>query len=175
MIRAASMLGLIFSLSTSAHAQQVKPSCTGDSRDCMIAAAQSYLEGVVHHDGSHVLFAPDVRRTEQGRDTGQGEETLRAALGRMPAMLGYADTRFFVDERNRQVIYFTLLRLEISKPQAMLSEGGKLSQTGPVTVHLAERFRVEHGLIKEIEAIFYNQAGTSDGVSGWKGMTAEAR
>ena len=175
MIRSASTLGLILSLSICAHAQQVKASCTHDSRECMIAAAQSYLEGIVHHDGSRVLFAPDVRRTEQGHDTGQGEETLRAALGRMPPMLGYADTRFFVDERSKQVIYFTLLRLEIGKPQPMLSEGGKQSQAGPVTVHLAERFRVEHGLIKEIEAIFYNQAGTSDGVSGWKGMTAETR
>ena len=38
---------------------------------------------------------------------------------------------------------------------------------GPVTVHLAERFKIEHGLITEIEAIFTNQAGTADGVSGW--------
>jgi len=149
------------------RAQQVKPHCNDDSRACMITAAQSYLDGVVHHDGSRVLFAPDVRRTEQGRDTGQGEETLRAALGRMPAMLGYTNTRFFVDEPAKQVVYYTLLRLEFGRPRAMLSEGGKFSESGPVTVHLAERFRVERGLIKEIEAIFYNQVGTSDGVSGW--------
>ena len=175
MIRAASAVCLLLSVSVCAHAQQVKPVCTDDSRNCMIAAARSYLEGIVHHDGSRVLFAPDVRRTEQGRETGQGEETLRAALGRMPPMLGYTDTRSIVDEGKKQVVYFTLLRLEIGKPQPMLSEGGKLSQAGPVTVHLAERFRVEQGLIKEIEAIFYNQAGTSEGASGWSGKEPAAR
>lgn len=139
------------------QAQLVKPSCTDDSRACMIAAATSYLEGIVHHDGSKVLFAPGVRRTEEGRDTGRGEATLRAALVKMPPMLGYRNTRFVVDEESRQLVYFTLLRLDSArgKPGA------------PVTVHLAERFRIERGLITEIEAIFWTQTGTPDGASGW--------
>ena len=33
--------------------------------------------------------------------------------------------------------------------------------------HLAERFRITHGLISEIEALYYTQAGTADGTSGW--------
>jgi len=142
----------------SGHAQQVKPACTDDSRQCMIAAATSYLEGIVTHDGSKVLFAPDVRRTEEGRDTGQGEATLRAALLKMPPMLDYRNTRFVVDPETHQLVYFTLLRLE--------NAGGKPGGP-PATVHLAERFKVEHGLITEIEAIFWNQPGTSDGISGW--------
>jgi hypothetical protein len=73
-------------LSGAAHAQQVKPSCTDDSRHCMILAATSYLEGLVHHDGSKVLFAPDIVRTEQGRDAGEGEAVLRAKLDKEPAM-----------------------------------------------------------------------------------------
>jgi len=142
----------------SANAQSVKPSCTDDSRTCMIAAATSYLEGIVTHDGSKVLFAPDVRRTEEGHDTGQGEATLRAALLKMPPMLGYHNTRFVVDQKTHQLVYFTLLRLD--------SGAGAMSGK-PVTVHLAERFKVEHGLITEIEAIFWNQIGTSDGESLW--------
>lgn len=140
-----------------APAQQVKPACTDDSRACMIAAATTYLEGIVHHDGSKVLFAPNVRRTELGHDTGQGEATLRAALLKMPPMLGYRNTRFVVDEARHQLVYFTLLRME----------SGQGKPGTPVTVHLAERFKVEHGLITEIEAIFWNQSGTADGDSGW--------
>jgi hypothetical protein len=140
-----------------AQAQQVKPFCTDDTRACMVAAATSYLEGIVHHDGSKVLFAPDVRRTEEGRETGRGEAALRAALMKMPPMLGYRNTRFVIDEKARQLVYFTLLRLD--------SAFGKPGS--PDTVHLAERFKVEHGLITEIEAIFWNQTGTADGESGW--------
>jgi hypothetical protein len=142
-----------------AQAQEVKPACSDESRVCMTAAATSYLEGIVHHDGSKVLFAPDVRRTEQGHDTGRGEATLRAALLKMPPMLGYRNTRFVVDEKNHQLVYFTLLRLDNA---AAIGKPGT-----PVTVHLAERFKVEHGLITEIEAIFWSQTGTADGESGW--------
>jgi hypothetical protein len=150
-----------------AQAQGGQPSCTDDSRQCMITAATSYLEGVVHHDGSKVLFAPDVVRTEQGHNTGKGEATLRAALLKMPPMLGYGNTRFVVDEPRHQLVYFTLLRLNNKESRPMASQPGQSSELGPVTVHLAERFKIEHGLITEIEAIFRNEQGTSDGVSGW--------
>jgi hypothetical protein len=150
---------------SAAHAQQVKPSCTDDSRRCMILAATSYLDGLVHHDGSKVLFAPDIVRTEQGRDAGKGEALLRAKLDKEPPMLGYANTRFTVDRQTHQVVYYTLLRLATDESQPAPPPGVK--PLPPVTVHLAERFRVEHGLIEEIEALFYTQSGTADGASGW--------
>jgi hypothetical protein len=152
-------------LSGTAHAQQVTPSCTDDSRHCMILAATSYLDGLVHHDGSKVLFAPDIVRTEQGREQGKGEATLRARLDKEPPILGYANTRFTVDEKTHQVVYFTLLRLAADESQPTPPPGVK--PLPPVTVHLAERFKVEHGLIEEIEALYYTQAGTSEGTSGW--------
>jgi len=148
-----------------AHAQQVKPTCTDDSRRCIILAATSYLDGLVHHDGSRVLFAPDIVRTEQGRDAGKGEALLRAKLDKEPPMLGYANTRFIVDRQTHQVVYYTLLRLATDESQPAPPPGVK--PLPPVTVHLAERFKVEHGLIEEIEALFYTQAGTADGPSGW--------
>src|ERR1700742_4272905 len=83
--------------SGAAHAQHVKPTCTDNSRTCMIAAATSYLDALVHHDGSKVLFAPDIVRTEQGVERGRGEGELRARLDKEPAMLGYANTRFVTD------------------------------------------------------------------------------
>jgi hypothetical protein len=158
---------LSFGLAAPSNAQSIAPRCVEDSRACMIQAATSYLEGIVRHDGSKVLFAPNVVRTEQGHDTGKGEAVLRAALGRMPPMLGYANTRFVIDERSHQLVYFTLLRLEIAGGPPGNPPPPGASAPGPVTVHLAERFRIEHGLITEIEAIFHNQTGTSDGLSGW--------
>jgi len=151
--------------SSIAHAQQVKPTCTENSRHCMIAAATSYLDGLVHHDGSKVLFAPDIIRTEQGIERGRGEALLRGKLDKEPPMLGYANTRFVTDLENHQVVYFTLLRLVTDESQPAPPPGAK--PLPPVTVHLAERFKVEHGLIEEIEAIYYSQSGTSDGASGW--------
>ncbi len=146
-----------------ALAQQVKPACTDDSRQCMIAAATSYLGALIHHDGSKVLFAPDVIRTEQGRDAGKGEAVLRARLDKEPVMESYGDLRFVVDTETHQLVYYTLLRLAMRADQAPPG-----TPPGAVTVHLAERFKVEHGLITEIEAIFYNQPGTKDGLSGWE-------
>lgn len=167
--RIAVTVAAIFALqdACAARAQQVQPSCTDPSRDCMIAAATSYLEGITHHDGSKVLFAPNAVRTEQGHDTGKGDTVLRAALGRMPPMLGYSNTRFVIDEKTHQLVYFTLLHLDNEPGDLKNPAVPGTARQGPVTVHLAERFKIEHGLITEIEAIFYSQAGTSDGQSGW--------
>ncbi len=151
--------------SGASQAQQVKPSCTDNSRRCMIVAATSYLDGLVHHDGSKVLFAPDVVRTEQGVERGRGEAFLRGTLDKEPPMLGHANTRFVTDLETHQVVYFTLLRLATDESRPAPSPGAK--PLPPVTVHLAERFKVEHGLIEEIEAIYYSQSGTSEGTSGW--------
>ena len=153
-------------LSGTAHAQQVKPTCTANSRQCMIIAATTYLDALVHHDGSKVLFASDIVRTEQGIERGKGETELRARLDREPPMLGYANTRFTVDEKTHQLVYFTLLRLATDESRPAVPGPGEKPQ-GPVTVHVAERFKIEHGLISEIEALFYTQAGTADGTSGW--------
>jgi hypothetical protein len=145
-----------------AMAQQVKPACTDDSRQCMITAATSYLEGLVHHDGSKVLLAPNVIRGEQGRMNIRDEASLRKSLDHEPAMVGYSNLRFVVDTETHQLVYYALLGLSMRADQVPAG-----TPPGPVTVHLAERFKVEHGLITEIEALFYNQPGTADGVSGW--------
>ena len=109
----------------------------------MTLAATSYLEGLVHHDGSKVLFAPDIVRTEQGRDAGKNEAVLRAKLDKEPTMLGYANTRFTVDEQNHQVVYFTLLRLATDASQPAPPPGAK--PLPPVTVHVAEGSRSSMG------------------------------
>jgi hypothetical protein len=153
---------LALAIAPCAAAQQVKPVCTDDGRQCMVMAAKSYLEGLVHHDGSKVLLAPTVTRSEQGHVNTRDEAALRKSLDHEPAMLGYSNLRFIVDTETHQLVYYTLLRLSMRADQMPAG-----TPPGPVTVHLAERFKVEHGLITEIEALFYNQPNTADGVSGW--------
>jgi hypothetical protein len=153
---------LALAMAPCAMAQQVKPACTDNSRQCMITAATSYLEGLVHHDGSKVLLALNVTRSEQGHVNTHDEASLRKSLDHEPAMVGYSNLRFVVDTETHQLVYYTLLGLSMRADQAPAG-----TPPGPVTVHLAERFKVEHGLITEIEALFYNQPNTADGVSGW--------
>jgi hypothetical protein len=149
-----------------AQAGPVAGACTDDSRECMIAAAASYLEGIVHHDGSRVPFAPEVIRTEQGKITGRGATELRSSQAKELDSMSYSNTRFFVDEKQHNVFYFTLLR--ISAADSLTAPGREpRPSTKPMTIHLAERIKVEHGLITEIEAIYSSEIGTSDGQSGW--------
>src|SRR5882724_6484093 len=108
---------LLLLIAPGASAQQVKPTCTDNSRACMITAATSYLEALIHHDGSKVLFAPNVIRTEQGREAGKGEAVLRERLDKEPAMNSYDDLRFIVDTETHQLVYYTLLRLAMRADQ----------------------------------------------------------
>jgi hypothetical protein len=152
------------------QAQQIVPSCTDDSRACMIAAATAYLDSIIAHDASKVPFAPDIRRTEQGRVTAEGEAQIRQLQTMQPDMAGRANTRFVVDERRHEVVAFTLLRVTGTKTdpsRKTFTDGVPPAQAKPSTVHLAERFKVEKGLITEIEAIFDIQTGTMDALSGW--------
>ncbi|MBV9353644.1 MAG: hypothetical protein JOZ23_19270 [Mycobacterium sp.] len=47
-----------------------------------IAAAQSYIDALVSHDGDSVPFAPDCTRIEQGVKTGFSGNHLRRSLNR---------------------------------------------------------------------------------------------
>jgi 3'(2'), 5'-bisphosphate nucleotidase len=160
-------IAAVFLMSASAQAQQVKPSCTDDSRACMIAAAKAYLDAIVTHDASKVPFAPNVRRTEGGRVTGEGEANIRENTKSQPDMAGHANTRYVVDEQTKNVVAFTLLRIPGTKADPNRKTMADRLPPQPSTVHLAERFKVEKGLITEIEAIFFVRNGAMDGASGW--------
>jgi hypothetical protein len=49
-----------------------------------IAAAQSYIDALVSHDGDNVPFAPDCVRFEMGIKTGFSGNHLRRSLNRGP-------------------------------------------------------------------------------------------
>ena len=56
----------------------------GVSDDDRIAAAQSYIDALVSHNGDAVPFAPDCIRIEQGVKTGFSGNHLRRSLNRGP-------------------------------------------------------------------------------------------
>lgn len=56
----------------------------GVSDDDRIAAAQSYIDALVSHDGDSVPFAPDCTRIEIGIKTGFSGNHLRRSLNRGP-------------------------------------------------------------------------------------------
>ena len=107
------------------------------SREAVIAVASTYLDALVSHDARRIPLAPDAWRTEEGRNSGQGADDIRARTesDQMKVISGIRDVRWYVDGENAIALY-------------LLDAAG-------ATTHVAERFRVVDGLIREIEAIFF--------------------
>jgi hypothetical protein len=156
--------GLIVYSQTS-QAQDNRP-CHDNSGRCMISAATTYLDALVSHDATHVRLAPDVIRTEEGSNTGTGAAAIRTSLS-LPtfdeAIIDMRDVRWFVDQPDHEAIAFYLLDVG-AIPNPLVPFVRPTTATG--TVHLSERFKVENGLISQIEAIFYTSATPNEG-SGW--------
>ena len=159
-------LGLIL-LAAPAAAQQVKPVCTDNSRTCLLTVAKSYLHAIWNHDGSKTLLHPKVRRVEQGTIAEEGEAVIRKSLFMEPDMPGEHPTRYFVDEKQSTVVYFTLLPAKgrNADPKREAYDMGGQDRT----LHLAERIKVEGGLITEIEAVFFPEMDTLAGKPAFPG------
>ena len=149
--------GLIAGAAGTAAAQQTKPGCTDNSRECIVRAVDSYYDAMQNHNGKLAWFAPTIRRTLIGlpNNSGEdfimeGEKTIRESLDRAPHQT-HLDHRYWVDEKERTVnaLMLTTLHDRVS------------------TIHVAERFKVDKGLITEIEAVFYIDTTTREGTTGW--------
>jgi hypothetical protein len=105
-------------------------------RDELIAIAKTYLDGILKCDGTAAALAPDCWRIEQGRNSGQNAEEIRASLKTMSYVEGIRDVRWYVDQGAEDVIAWYLLDVE------------------GVTSFIAERFRIVDLLIREIEVVF---------------------
>jgi hypothetical protein len=117
--------------------------CTDSSRTCVISAATSYLDALVSHDSSQVRLAPSAIRTENAYDTGDSGPQIANDLATNAQYLvvhDVRDVRWFVD--GDQAIAFYLIDAAVPGVNVQFA-----------TVHLAERFQVESGLITQIEAI----------------------
>ncbi|WP_439486884.1 hypothetical protein [Blastomonas fulva] len=151
--------------------------CTANSRACIEAAAQSYIDGLVAHDGSKIPLAEDVRRTENGLNNARGPNEVRESFARTTMIEGARNVRFFTDVDKGETVAFFLLDIDLKEGEF----GGGSSKTksgdteyevavtkpaGTYTVHEAERFRVVDGKIHDIEIIAHVEDGKGAG-AGW--------
>jgi hypothetical protein len=139
------------------HAADSTP-CSDSSRACVIATANTYIQGLVSHDGSKVPLAGNARRTENGMVTGTSGPGIANDLGTNSgdkAVYDARDIRWFVDGDQATAYYLR----DTSTP----------GSTSPhtATVHLSERFKVDNGLISEIEAIFWINPGPTPDSDCW--------
>jgi hypothetical protein len=90
-----------------------------------------------------VRLAPSAIRTENGSDTGDSGSQIAHALATSPEyhiVKDVRDVRWFVDDN--EAIAFYLIDAQVPGVGTQIA-----------TVHLAERFKVDDGLITQIEAI----------------------
>jgi hypothetical protein len=169
-----SSIAILAALAASpAFAEPADPSCADGSRQCLLAAATAYIDGLLSHDGSKVPLASDVRRTENGLVNANGESEVRASFAETKMVKAARNLRFIVDEQQHQIVAYFLIDIALAGPaQSETKAGDKRYKVavsvpgGSYTVHEAERFLIDDGLIKEIEIIAHVEKG-SGGSSAW--------
>ena len=113
--------------------------CTDSSRECVVAAATAYLNGIVAHDPTNIPLAENAQRWENGINTAANAEKLRYSIKNdfgIKSVRGIRELRWIV-EGNQAVGFFLM------------------DSVFPITTtHIAERFQVENGMITEVENIF---------------------
>jgi hypothetical protein len=139
------LLLLLATVVTAAGAQAATSSpCTDDSPACLVAATNTYLDALISHDASQVRLAPGARRTENASNTGEGADAIRRALeppSLVQLVLAKRAVRYTVDPARHEVVATYLL------------DTGLPPRLNLVTSYVMERFRVEQGLITQIEAV----------------------
>lgn len=146
--------------SIAARATSEGEPCTDDSRECVIASADTYLQALVSHDASGIRLAPYARRTENGMDTGANADEIRSSLEPPTpdeTITGIRDKRWWVDGDQAVVHYL-----------ADTSTLPPVEGVHTTTTRISERFKVVGGLIYEIEAIFWVSPGATPEGSGWE-------
>lgn len=114
--------------------------CASGTRACNVEVAAAYLEAIVSHDASGVALAPDAWRIENGMTNGSSGAEI-ASLLESPSMYviqSMGPIRWIVEADQVVALY-------------ELATG----PTGGTPALIAERFRIQDGLIKEIEALFW--------------------
>lgn len=135
---------LSFGLMISQEVLALHRLCQEDTRACVIESATAYLDALVSHDPSKVPLAENAKRWENGVNTGQNAEAIRNGLKNyfgFKTIQNLHNLRWLVD--GNQAIVFYLI--ESNFPYTHIHYG---------TTHVVERFKVQQGLIEEIEAIF---------------------
>ena len=164
------------------------------SREALIKTANMYFTGLERNDGKGVYpFTDDCNRIENGKQTtnnpsenarsfdvyGLGcKEQFESGFFRFVTRI--RDRRFVVvDQERGLVLAFVFFDHAGNVPAVELSDGSTIpiSVTRPWTWEIAELFKVENGLIRQIEAVLGEAPyGMNSGWSSWdEGMSSRAR
>jgi hypothetical protein len=142
-------------------------------REELIRIADSYFEGIEQTDGSVVLFHPDCQRYENGVKTTNHPELLKfsgpAGLYRMDYIQKVRERRYPIVDENRGLVWgmvvFDIPGTTVA--DNALPEGSVQHSLRalPRCLLLHELFKIEDGLIREIEAFMTN--GPVNATHGW--------
>jgi hypothetical protein len=129
----------------------VQGACTDASKACLAAAAKSYLDGLVTRDGSKVQFGPSITIHEHGRTTPLTEAEARHYVDGQVPMKGYRNLRHIADAESHTVVQLAEIDLTFGEADATRMK------TTPAdhTIYVANTFKVEAGLIREIDTRFH--------------------
>lgn len=170
------------------------PAAERAARDALIKTANMYFSGLERNDGRGAYpFTPDCNRIENGKQTtNQPAATPQAfdigALGcKAQFETGFfrfvtriRDRRFVViDEERGLVLAFVFFDHAGNIPRVTLTDGRTvpIGVARPWTWEIAELFKVERGLIRQVEAVLQESPyGMNSGWSSWQdGLSGEAR
>jgi hypothetical protein len=164
------------------------------SRDELAKTANKYLSGMQRNDGKgdYSFFADDCSRVENGIMTTAGNRNgtgYGAALGCkaqfQTGMLHFVtrirDRRFVIlDTEHGVALAFIFFDHAAGNTRKFQTPDGKTVTAGPTTPwtwEMAEAFKVEHGQIRRIQAVFHRcPYGMASGWSTWdQAMSDQAR
>jgi hypothetical protein len=153
---------------------RVRPPCTQSTSACLETVAKTYIAALVSHDGSKIPLAPDVRRTENALTNAKGAYEVRQSFAQTRMVEGYRDLRFWTNPATGDIVAFFMIDVDLKAADATTTTRSgdteyKVSvkvPAGTYTVHEAERFRIVHGMITQIEILAHPEAGKGLG-SGW--------
>ena len=118
--------------------------CTDESRACVVATAQTYVDALLSHNASQVRLAPDVVRYENGLESARNAADLRHIIATSPLLKLITNIRHeqWVVEGGNAVAYYLIDTNAVpGVPQHA------------ATAHVAEWFHVSHGLITRIDLV----------------------
>jgi len=133
-------------------------------RDRLIAIADSYFEGIEQNDVSIIPFHPDCNRRENGIQTTNNPPILPLSAPTGISHLSYIKKvrgrRYPVVDENRGLV-LGIVQFDVPGRQSETIQSAEDSQenafrTRPRTLLLYEIFKIEDGLIRDIEAFMSN-------------------